>query len=147
MGRSQRHKVYNQGVASNDELVAQGEINPIVEDAIITAAEEGKPVLSSLNPNTAAISDPDFTISCMGDNFDENCTIVWMGAEEPTTFVSETELTTGVVPSVVTSPTTIEVFIRKVVQGHPVESQIVVFTWTEAVAPPQTETDNPTRRG
>lgn len=102
------------------------------------------PTLTSLEPNTAAISDPDFTIRCIGDGFDDTSRIIWMGAEEPTTLVSPTEVTTGVVPSVVTAPTTIDVLVRNVVDTVPTDSETLVFTWTEAVAPPQPTPGEPT---
>jgi hypothetical protein len=54
------------------------------------------PVLSSLVPATAAIGDPNFTLQVVGTGFQPSDVILWNGAPEPTTFVSATELTTGV---------------------------------------------------
>ena len=92
---------------------------------------KGKPVtLTSLSPPTASIRGVNFTISVHGNNFDPSAVIVWGlgvgGGDEPTTFVSDTELTTGVVPSVVSSPTTIPVQVRQ----NGVLSDPLDFVWT-----------------
>src|SRR5262245_7518086 len=57
------------------------------------------PVLSSLSPNTAISGDPDFTLLFIGTDLIPNCIIVFGAYDEPTTFVSDTEVTTGVKPS------------------------------------------------
>ena len=103
------------------------------------------PTLTSLEPNTAALSDPDFTIRCLGDGFDETSKIIWMGAEEPTALVSPTEVTTLVGRRWLSSPTTIDVLIRNLVDLVPEDSETLVFTWTAAVAPPVDDhyADNP----
>jgi len=86
--------------------------------------------LTSLSPATASIRAPNFTVSVRGENFDQSAVIVWGlgmgGGDEPTTFVSDTELTTGVVPSVVSSPTTLPVQVRQ----NGVLSEPLNFVWT-----------------
>lgn len=91
------------------------------------------PTLTALVPDTAAISDANFIIRVQGTGFVSGDVIVWNGGDEPTTFVSETEVTTGVVPSVVSSPTTLPVLVRNA--GAEASNELT-FTWTAAVGPP-----------
>jgi hypothetical protein len=92
------------------------------------------PTLTSLEPkNTAALSDPDFTISCIGTGFDAESVIVWGGGDEPTTFVSDTEVTTLVKPSTGGTAGSRSVLIRN---GLGEQSNALDFTLTEAVEPP-----------
>jgi hypothetical protein len=69
------------------------------------------PTLTSLTPNTAVSGDPDFVLSCAGTNFRSNSVIFFGSEDEPTTFVSDTEITTGVKPSLF-APATVPVLIR-----------------------------------
>jgi len=59
------------------------------------------PVIVSLNPTTATVGDPDFTLHVLGTGFKADDVLMWNGAPEATTFVSDTELTTGVTMSLV----------------------------------------------
>jgi len=54
------------------------------------------PVLTELSPNTAVIGIPSFTLHVLGTGFKAGDTIFFNNYQEPTTFVSETEVTTGV---------------------------------------------------
>lgn len=54
------------------------------------------PVVSSLVPATAALGAASFTLHVHGTDFREGAQILWNGTPEVTTFVSATELTTGV---------------------------------------------------
>lgn len=54
------------------------------------------PEVTALVPNTAQIGDPNFTLHVQGTGFREGDEILWNGNPEPTTFVSDTELTTEV---------------------------------------------------
>jgi hypothetical protein len=54
------------------------------------------PVLTSLDPDHAVIGSPSFTLHVKGTGFTDDCKIVFAGQEEPTTLVSDTEVTTGV---------------------------------------------------
>ena len=63
------------------------------------------PELTSLSPNTAVSGDAtDITMSCIGSGFTPDSIIVFNGYIEPTTFVSDTEVTTGVKPSLFAVP-------------------------------------------
>jgi hypothetical protein len=54
------------------------------------------PVLQSLDPPTAALGTPSFTLHVHGVGFAPDDVILWNGGAEATTFVSPTEVTTGV---------------------------------------------------
>jgi hypothetical protein len=60
------------------------------------------PVLTSLSPDTVVSGDPDLTLSCIGSDFTQGTVIRFGNYDEPTTFVSDTEVTTGVKPSLFT---------------------------------------------
>lgn len=95
------------------------------------------PVLSSLNPATAvAGTDPDFVLSCIGSGFLPG-TVIHFGAgadqDEPTTFVSDTEVTTTVKPALFV-PDTVPVSVRY----GPLKSETVDFTFTEPATEEQT---------
>lgn len=88
--------------------------------------------LTSLSPNTAVLGDPDFTLSCIGTGFSEATIINFANQDEPTTFVSDTEVTTGVKPSLGWGPNQpLPVFVYD--NGN--ASQMLDFTFTEPVAP------------
>jgi hypothetical protein len=87
------------------------------------------PTLSSLSPNTAISGDLDFVLSCTGTNLRSNSVIIFGNEDEPTTFVSDTEVTTSVKPSLF-APATVPVMIRT--PGLP-DTDLVDFTFTEPV--------------
>ena len=62
------------------------------------------PTVSALVPNTATIGDPSFTLKVQGTGFGPGSVIIFNGNDEPTTFVSPTEVTTGVNMAVWTAP-------------------------------------------
>jgi hypothetical protein len=107
------------------------------------------PVLSALTPDTAVSGNPDFTLSCDGTDFTADCVIVFGSVSEPTTFVSDTEVTTIVKPSLF-APATVPVTVRNGANS----SNPVNFTFTAPAvveeAPPEEEatdenTDSTTR--
>ena len=65
--------------------------------------------LISLNPDSAGMDDPDFTLECIGQGFTPYSVIVFNGGRENTVFVSPTKITTIVKPSLVSVPITIPV--------------------------------------
>jgi hypothetical protein len=87
------------------------------------------PVLSSITPDTAVSGDPDFVLSCAGTGFRSNSVIMFGNEDEPTTFVSDTEVTTGVKP-LLFAPAVVPVKIRT--PGLP-DTDPVDFTFTEPV--------------
>jgi hypothetical protein len=84
------------------------------------------PTLSSLSPATAVSGDPDLVLSCIGTNFRSNSVIIFGNEDEPTTFVSDTEVTTEVKPSLF-APATVPVIVRT--PGLP-DTDPVDFTFT-----------------
>lgn len=70
------------------------------------------PSIAALVPASAAIGDPSFTLSVTGTDFRDGDVILWNGAPEPTTFVSPTELTTGVNMATAEVPMAIPVAVR-----------------------------------
>ncbi|WLB24942.1 IPT/TIG domain-containing protein [Bradyrhizobium japonicum] len=83
------------------------------------------PVLNSLSPATAVSGDPDFVLSCIGSGFDASTTIVFGDYDEPTTLVSDTEVTTIVKPSLF-APADVPVSVR----NGPLYSANQTFTFT-----------------
>jgi hypothetical protein len=129
-----------------DSAVAGGVTNPGEDEGVITdgmilsgvqavinsekpPTEPGAaPVLSSLEPASASITDADFEGHLRGTGFTEDTVIIWNGAEENTRFVDDTDVWTTVVPSVVTAPTVLDVYVRN---GDGQVSGILPFTWEE----------------
>src|SRR4029453_16429414 len=70
------------------------------------------PVVAALEPDTAALGDPSFTVRVLGTDFAADAVIVWNGGDEVTTYVSATELTTGVNMATVTVAIAVPVAVR-----------------------------------
>lgn len=64
------------------------------------------PVITSLNPSSAPVGSADFTLHVIGTGFQSGASIAVQGENQPTTFVSATELTTTVKPSKTAIPAT-----------------------------------------
>ena len=86
------------------------------------------PVITSLTPNSAEIGDASFTLHVHGTDLKNTDVIVFAGQEEPTTFVSATELTTGVDMSVWVGPDALPV---AVLASNGVMSDAMTFTFTD----------------
>jgi hypothetical protein len=87
------------------------------------------PTLTSLSPDTAVAGAPDdIVMSAIGTGFTPDSIIVFNGYPEPTTFVSDTEITTGVKPSIFVVPAVCPVEIHTFTQV----TEPVDFTFTEA---------------
>jgi hypothetical protein len=76
------------GMATNPLLFQALEASDKDEDYELTVSE--------LEPSSAEIGDESFTLHVHGTGFGPEAKIIFNGHEEPTTFVSTTELTTGV---------------------------------------------------
>ena len=130
MGRSQRHRVEEQGFSAIGHIYEQGAINDQILKSIGGAVTGARPVLTSINPTTAVIGGADLTLHAIGSGFDANCAILFNGGREPTVLVSPTELTTTVKPSLVTIAGSYPV---QVVKGNSLVSAAVKsFTFTVA---------------
>jgi hypothetical protein len=107
-----------------------------VDQAAAFIAEETAlgvtPALTSLAPATLTVPGPDSELILQGTGFNENSIINWNGGDEPTEFVSETELRTVVKPSTVEAPLpfTLPIYVH---HGG-LKSNVLDFTFTEALA-------------
>ena len=113
-------------VASDEEALALGpgwSPTPIAEPV-------PAPVVTALEPDTAVLGSPSFVLHVWGTAFGLDAVILWNGAPEPTTVVSETELTTIVDMSTAIVAITLPVAVR---QGG-VDSNALDFTLTDAGA-------------
>lgn len=86
------------------------------------------PTVSAVVPATVAIGAPSFTVHVHGIGFTPDSVIVFDGYDEPTTVVSETEVTTGVNMAVWLAPATVGVAVR----AGGLTSAPVSFTFTAA---------------
>jgi IPT/TIG domain len=92
------------------------------------------PTLDSLDPATLPVPGPDTQVALHGTGFNEGTTINWNGGDEPTEFISETEVRTVVKPSTVEAPLpyTLPVY----VWHGGVQSNTIDFIFTAAEEPP-----------
>jgi hypothetical protein len=109
--------------------------SPVVKaERGIASEADVTPVLTSLVPPTAVLGGPNFTLHVHGTGFGPGAVILWNGSPEPTTFVSPTELTTGVDMTTAAIAAAIPVTVRTITE---LESNALAFTLTEAAdAPP-----------
>ena len=89
------------------------------------------PVVTSLTPNSAEIGDASFTLHVHGNGFKNTDVIVFAGVDEPTTFVSTSELTTGVNMPLWVSPDAVPVLVRN---AEGVLSAPMTFTFIDGAA-------------
>jgi len=86
------------------------------------------PTVTGLSPNTAVAGDAaDIEMSVMGDGFAPGCVIVFNGYDEPTTFVSAAQVSTGVKPSLFVVPADCPVAVRN---GSAISNEIT-FSFTD----------------
>jgi hypothetical protein len=88
------------------------------------------PVLASLSPASVALGAPNFTLHVHGTGFGDGAVIVFADRDEPTTWVSATELTTGVDMSVWQAPDPAVPVVVRGVDGAP--SNTLPFAFTAA---------------
>ena len=86
------------------------------------------PIITSLDPDTVVLGAPSFTVRVLGTGFVEDSVIVWNGSDEPTTFVSETEVTTGVNMDTASAAVSVSVAVRN---GEALSNEWF-FTFAEA---------------
>jgi hypothetical protein len=70
----------------------------------IGEGEPRVPILSQVQPAVAVIGGADLILQCIGSNFTPAAYITFNGGQEPTEWVSDTEVTTIVKPSTATTP-------------------------------------------
>jgi hypothetical protein len=98
---------------------------------VLTGGSAVPPEVTSLNPSTVVIGSPDFDIHVMGTGFVPGSKILFAGVEEPTTVVSPTELTTGVMMSLWVGPDAVPV---SVLNPDGIVSDSLSFVFTDPVA-------------
>jgi len=76
---------------------------------ILSGGSVKVPTVTSVVPSSAVIGSPDFTLTVHGTNFTAGSKIYFNGGEEPTTFVNNTTLSTGVNMATVSVPSTVPV--------------------------------------
>lgn len=109
---------------------------------ILTKGNTAAPVVTSLTPNSAEIGDPAFTLHVHGTGFKSGDKIIFAGVEEPTVFVSATELTTGVNMPLWVSPDAIPVMVQSA-EGI-LSSPPMTFTFVDNVPVALTASHTPT---
>jgi hypothetical protein len=74
--------------------------------------DDEQPVISSLEPNSCMVGDPDFTLVVHGTGFSSQSVISFAGHDEPTTLNEDGTLSTGVQPSLWTDPVVVQCQIK-----------------------------------
>ena len=97
-------------ICSSDSKFAEKAYAAIYK--ILTGGSITVPVVTSLVPNSAEIGDASFTLHVRGTGLKVGSIIVFAGQDEPTTHVSDTELTTGVDMSVWLGADALPVLVR-----------------------------------
>jgi hypothetical protein len=90
---------------------------------------EEPPTLTSISPDTAVIGDAAVTMVCSGSGFAVSSEVVFAGNPEPTTFVSETEVSAVVDPGLGWTAGPVDVMVRDGMS----ESESLPFTFTAPV--------------
>lgn len=70
------------------------------------------PVVTSTTPNTIVVGDPDFVLHVFGTGFTATSEIFIKGVVAPTTFISESELSTPIDMALVVTPGTAVIDVR-----------------------------------
>jgi len=115
--------------ACSDSLFADKAYLAILK--ILTGGNTVPPVVTSLSPSSVVLGSPSFDVHVIGTGFKPDSVIVFAGHNEPTTFVSATELTTGVDMSVWAGPDAVPV---AVLNADGVQSDPMNFTFTDPTA-------------
>jgi hypothetical protein len=102
----------------------------LADGTLVEVEAPAVPTLSALSPNTAVLGSADVVMECQGSGFIEGWSvIVFNGYEEPTTFIDEGHITTGVKPSIFTVAEGLPVLVRTPGVG---DSAALDFTFTAA---------------
>jgi len=119
------------GLSLQSELLRRDDTWTTYEGGPVPPEPPAAPTLDSLSPATAVAGDAtDITMSAIGTGFTADSIIMFNGLPEPTTFVSDTEVTTGVKPSLFVVPAVCPVEVHTVSQiAGPLD-----FSFTDPVA-------------
>jgi hypothetical protein len=116
-------------VAGDAQVIAPTHWQPLPDPVPADAAGGPPPLLTALDPMTAALGDPSFTLRVTGEGFVPNAVILWNGGAEPTTVVSATEVTTEVNLATASVAMPIPIQVRNGLGGL---SNTLTFALTEA---------------
>jgi len=97
--------------------------------SIYAAEAERDPILVKIDPAVVPLGSPDCVLHCYGAGFAEGAVIVWNGSPEPTTRISDSELTTGINMATAAVAITLPVAVRN---PSGAESVPLAFTFTPA---------------
>jgi hypothetical protein len=123
------------------EAVIGAALVKYLEDYLNPPAPVGVAVtVTGLDPDTAAMDDPDLTLRVLGTGFTPDTVILFNNGEEPTVFVSDTEVTTGVKPSTASSPGRVPVSVLGAAESFD-------FTFTAATPEADAASAHRRRRG
>jgi hypothetical protein len=123
--------IHDQGITPVDPYPQGTPPDPALEYERINGYPPA--TLTAINPATAIAGDAaDIVLTVTGTGFNAGSRIFFADREEPTTMVSETELTTGVKPSLFVNPDTCPVDVRNIRGGGGTTS--LDFTFTAAGA-------------
>ena len=91
-------------VGEGKTLIIRGPANIIVKTGDVplvgnVGENVEPPVLSGIDPDTAGIADPEFTLTASGSDFEDVSIIALNGTDAATTFVDANTLTTSVNPA------------------------------------------------
>ena len=91
-------------VGEGKTLIIRGPANIIVKTGDVplvgdVGSNVEPPVLASIDPDTATIADPEFTLTATGSDFEAASVIALNGTDAATTFVDDSTLTTSVNPA------------------------------------------------
>jgi hypothetical protein len=89
-------------------------------------------VLSSISPSSAVIGSADVVLHAIGSGFTPDSVIVFNGGDETTVYVSDTEVTTIVKPSLASVAISVPVLVRN--GDLPSGDQIFTFISAQAAA-------------
>jgi hypothetical protein len=106
-------------------IVGPAKISVVSDVPPVTAVVDA-PTITELEPSSVALGDPDVDLHVTGTGFTEISCIVFDGHDEPTKLISETEVSTGVKPSLFTEAKDIGVAVRN---GSMISSTLP-FTFT-----------------
>jgi hypothetical protein len=121
-------------------VIGPGKIDVVSDDAPIIGTVEA-PTISALEPDTAALGDPDVDMVVTGTGFNEMSKIVFNGNDEPTKLLSDTEVSTTIKPSLFTVAEALPVSVRT---GSMVGGPLP-FTFTDAAAADADESKRSTK--
>ena len=100
-------------------------------EKILTGGSVKPPVIDSLSPSSAVIGEPYFDMHVIGSEFTPESKIVFNGFEEPTTFNSPTDISTGINMPLWLAPAVVPVFVSN---ANGAASAPKDFTFSEAGA-------------